>query len=489
MRHGVREGEAMMRHAIRTFPGDEDGASTILAIFWFILFCGIGGLAVDITNGYRVQTSMQAAADASAHAALIDLPDEAAAVATALEYAEINLPSEIYGTVLTADDVQLGLWVPQTRTFLPGAPSPNAVRVFLRSTEARGNPVWTSLLRIIGWQRWNVVVAAIAAYGEQACYNDGLLTLGLLDMEGEDNHYTNHICLHGEEGVDLQVDNTFDPGVSVTMPEGDDFVHPSGVCEKNTGLCTDPDPETNTTGALGVDSMADQIQSQLDKITPTLDALLSGDATQAEAALPAFMFDGSGNSLITNYEVQTVSPSFRFNEYEEGHVYHVECNSAGQQTDLAVDSHIKNIVVISDCILNNGKGTLFENVVLGSTAVGSGDKPLDLETIHLASDVRLGTDECELTEDGQVAPEQNRSGGVAILSEASIKTASGTEYKGVQMYAKGHIELTAGNEGIHGIAAYSGDGLHLTTGNSMASIYCGPVGGGGSSKISYALVD
>ena len=50
---------------IRGFLHDEDGASTILAIFWFILFVGLGGLAVDVTNGFRVQTMMQATADSA----------------------------------------------------------------------------------------------------------------------------------------------------------------------------------------------------------------------------------------------------------------------------------------------------------------------------------------------------------------------------------------------------------------------------------------
>ncbi len=51
----------------REFLRDEEGASTILGIFWFILCVGLGGLAVDITDAFRVQTMMQATADASAH--------------------------------------------------------------------------------------------------------------------------------------------------------------------------------------------------------------------------------------------------------------------------------------------------------------------------------------------------------------------------------------------------------------------------------------
>ncbi len=68
----------------RNFLNDELGGGTIMGLLWFILLVGITGLAVDVTDGFRSQTMLQATADASALAATIDLPDEAAAVATAV---------------------------------------------------------------------------------------------------------------------------------------------------------------------------------------------------------------------------------------------------------------------------------------------------------------------------------------------------------------------------------------------------------------------
>ena len=61
------------------FLNDEHGAGTIMGLLWFILLVGITGLAVDVTDGFRSRTMLQATADASALAAVIDLPDEAAA--------------------------------------------------------------------------------------------------------------------------------------------------------------------------------------------------------------------------------------------------------------------------------------------------------------------------------------------------------------------------------------------------------------------------
>ena len=56
--------------AFEMFLSDEDGAGTVWGLLWFILFVGIGGMAVDTTNAYRIQTIMQATADAAAHAAV-----------------------------------------------------------------------------------------------------------------------------------------------------------------------------------------------------------------------------------------------------------------------------------------------------------------------------------------------------------------------------------------------------------------------------------
>ena len=66
----------MGRKSLHEFLQDDSGAMTIWALFWFILFVGLLGLAVDTTNGFRVQTMMQATADAAAHGAALDLPDD-----------------------------------------------------------------------------------------------------------------------------------------------------------------------------------------------------------------------------------------------------------------------------------------------------------------------------------------------------------------------------------------------------------------------------
>ena len=74
----------------RCFWSDDRGAGTLWGMLWFMLIVGITGMAVDVTNGFRNRTMLQATADATSLAAVIDLPDDIAAVATAVPKKEIH---------------------------------------------------------------------------------------------------------------------------------------------------------------------------------------------------------------------------------------------------------------------------------------------------------------------------------------------------------------------------------------------------------------
>ncbi len=88
----------------RKFLNDELGGGTVMSLLWFILLVGIIGLAVDTINGLRHRTMLQvtADADAAALAGVIDLPNEAAVVASAVAFYAGNMPTALYGSVLKA---------------------------------------------------------------------------------------------------------------------------------------------------------------------------------------------------------------------------------------------------------------------------------------------------------------------------------------------------------------------------------------------------
>jgi len=94
------------------------------------------------------------------------------------------------------------------------------------------------------------------------------------------------------------------------------------------------------------------------------------------------------------------------------------------------------------------------NSVLGSRSGGNGK--IDKANVAAAAKVQLGLpDNC--------AP----LGGVMILSNASIHTASSTKIDGVQMIAAGDIDLGADDMGINGISAQSGQDITLTSNNEF----------------------
>ena len=105
----------MYAHMSRFFT-DQRGGGTIMGLIWFMLLVGITGMAVDSTNGFRSRTMLQATADATALAGAIDLPDEAAAVATAVAYSVENMGIDISGSVLDPAEVHVGLWDPDRKS-------------------------------------------------------------------------------------------------------------------------------------------------------------------------------------------------------------------------------------------------------------------------------------------------------------------------------------------------------------------------------------
>ena len=107
------------------FLKDQQGAGTIMDVVWFAALVGVCGVAVDMTNAYRVPTVLQATADASARPAAIYLPVVTmATVATVTETvaanAQINTPIDPNGEVVAMADVVAGEWDhPRHRDRLP----------------------------------------------------------------------------------------------------------------------------------------------------------------------------------------------------------------------------------------------------------------------------------------------------------------------------------------------------------------------------------
>ncbi len=158
---------------VRALLRDEGGSAiTMFAVF---LMVGAGFAAVVIDGGhlYSLKSKLQTTADAAVLAAVGDLPDEDAVLATAVALATKNMSVAEHGTVLAEADVVTGNWDADTRTFTPeddDVDPINAVRVVTRRSQANGNAAGLFFARVLGFNEVDMETSAIASSsGAGAC--------------------------------------------------------------------------------------------------------------------------------------------------------------------------------------------------------------------------------------------------------------------------------------------------------------------------------
>ena len=410
-----------------SFWQDDRGAGTLFGLLWFVLLVGITGMAVDITDGLRNRTMLQATADAAALAGAIDLPDQAAAVATAVSYAADNMGAEINGSVLDPDDVLVGLWDPATQSLDTTSLTPDAVMVTVRRSAENANAVPVNFLRIIGLQTWNVIAQAVAQRFIPDCLRDGLIAREIVDMAST-NNFVNQICIHGEQGVNLQRVNTFQSGVTVSMPSMSMLEVPADDIDANDGL-----PEALRENYLDP------------RMVNHIDAIIQGVLDRDPAVVPWY--------INLEWEVEDVEArNFSAATAVPHRIYHVTCPPM-RNLLLAANTLIDKIVLIADCKITIGAGSTLTDSFIASRSGGNpgpGDLNIGDANISSAGQVQIGKpDDCE---DG---------GGVQLFSNATMHFSALTNFDGVQLVAAGDIALGGNQYGINGISAQSGGTIFL----------------------------
>lgn len=436
--------------AICRFIRDEDGGYTLWSLVWFILFCLIGGLAVDATNAYRHQALLQSTADASALAGVTMLPDTEAAVAEALHYSTATLSDASHGEVLKGSDVVVGTWDAATHRFSAGGASPNAVRVVTRRSNLNDNPVSMSMLRIASIfglnPEWNINVDAIAIRYLPKCLNDGFVAMNRVDINSN-NNLSNFICLHGQTaGVDMQNHNTFAPGVQISMP--------------NLGLL--PDREN----LLGMNPGLAEALAEGDLYPRDIDFVdyrIAGLRNLDPNYVPDYMYrTGTNGEIIPPAKVTGSDLPATLAEYT---VYDISCDG---QLKLPSVQMVK-MVIVADCRIQSSAGTDLQDVVVATSYAGNN------AAIDLAAQTALGRpDNC--------AP----GGGVELYTPGDVNIAAQGNWHGLRVVAGRDVSLTALNVGIHGMSVQAGHDIRFTSNNDFA-LCSGSVPG--TFAWSYRLVD
>lgn len=420
---------------------DEAGGGTIMGLFWFMLLVAVAGLAVDTTDGLRNRTMLQATADAASLAAAIDLPNQVTAVNTATAYAEDNMKTGLHGIVLDPSDVHVGKWDKATMSLDTASATPDAVMVTVWRGDPNANPVPVQFLRIIGLQAWNVRAQAIAQRYIPECLREGLISRKMVDMSSN-NYFTNEICIHGQQGVDIQSNNTFDPGVIVSMYDLDTLQIPASGFDTNPGL-------HEALREQGLDA----------RMVDHIDDIIQGVLDRDPAVTPSY--------IDLEMDVIETQPNFNFDRMEPHRIYYVGCKP-NQNLVIPANSVIQHVALIADCQITIGAHATIMNSFIASRSGGKTDNGTlnrGDANITTAAGVQLGVpDNC--------AP----GGGVQLFSNATIGTSSSTKIDGVQMVATGEIALGAETEGINGISAQAGGNIDMTS-NNMFGLCQGGVPG------------
>ena len=204
------------------FKTDISGAVTASNVIWMVIFIGLGGLAVDSAQAFRIRAMLRAGADAGAHGAAAAMAMNTRNIhepenhmdptEVALDIVARTLPGSKMEDILRREEVEFGTWVSATHKFIPNHPDMDAVRVTLRRQENRLNPVPTFLLKILGRENWDVSASAVARIVDiqrGRCHNPILTARTRVDIENI-NAYVG-ICVRAHVTAEVAEDGAWVP--------------------------------------------------------------------------------------------------------------------------------------------------------------------------------------------------------------------------------------------------------------------------------------
>ncbi len=428
---GMMPGQAKHLHLpiLERFLRDEQGMVTHLALVLMVLIMLFSGLSLDTSNAWRTRLMLQTAADAAAHAGAMELPDETAALESALELAVDNLSASGNSTAISSGDVEFGKWDTQTRTFTAAGAPANAVRVTATRSSENSNAVPTFFLRLAGFESWNIQVHSIAYRASETCAIVDISTNGTVEFDDESDYY-NGYCVEGNAGADLGEDMEFDDDVTLYVADTNDISF-SG----SEGMSTLVGRGTGSSSATL--TYSDIIEEKSD-ISPTY-------TTDVETLADNYLdplYANQPNYINTAAAVIAVDASdVKYTSFIPGRIYEIQCGgSAGSKAQFYKETSISEVVIVSECQVQLGKNDVLSDVILISR--DSGDK-----SVYAAKEVELGDDDdCA---DG---------GGVQIYTAGDFSSKKKLEIYGLTISAVGKVTIKNKSNKIEGLrVAANGD--------------------------------
>lgn len=445
--------------AFGKFTADETGGMTGGGLIFITMFLAIGGLAVDVSNAISQRTQLQMSADSTAHAALYTRNYSLTATASqarteALAIGDVNMPESFFGEVLTAQDIQFGIWDAATRTFRPEETSRSAVRVLTHRDAAGENPVGTFLLKFAGFDSFDVRRSSVFETYVPDCLREGFVAENLVDIQSN-NTYRNGFCIHSNDVVSMNNNNYFEQGTVVSMPDSSRLDMPPSGNTSNEGLS-----QALRYGAMQIRliNALSQVQAapfstgsqamwyfiqlatqdgQLDYLTgaPRQITIVNGRPSPSGATSDAVQ---AGRDLLDRNGALALRPNA---------VNYAYCSSAS--TQLQIRQLLTNVVVITNCQVSFGSGGALENGLIATLSTSR-------SSISGASDTRIGRiDDCAT------------GGGAQLVSLGGMNFASGISIHGGQLLALSEISFAANGDGLRGTSIISGDTVSGTSNMQM----------------------
>lgn len=432
---------------IAAFHADEEGSMTILGLFFFICMAIIGSFALDVMSIYSARTHLQTAADQAAHAALYNrnLMDEDSAKAEALIIANATLPSWRYGFSLLASDIQFGQFDAETRAFTAENGAIGAVRVRTGFREGRGNALKSFLMKLVGMDQFSIVTESIYTAYLPGCMTEGFVAEGVVDIQSN-NVFSGGFCIHSNDYVSLNSNNTFEAGTVVSMPSIDDLDLPRSGFETNEGL----------SAALRSATMNIRVLARVENMVYKYE---NPTATYASYPIPSIAPDtpdlpdyitsatpiSSRQQTITTAEIYALEGNTG-----RGRVHMMDCKGGSGLTIDASAAPLRDVVIISPCEIKFASGSGIEDARIISKATSD-------DSISSPSGLRVGKrDNCA------------EGGGAQLITRGGMRFPAALEVNGSQLMAKGDINFAANADGLQGASLIAGGEISGTSNMNMS---------------------
>lgn len=427
----------------RRFIRDEQGAMTAWMLIWAVVFLGLAGVAVDVSNAFRNKAMLQITADTAAHAAignLISLEDEQLAVKAAVETAARNLSFDDAPDPVTDADVIFGLWDHSKRAFEPGDPSlasgmiAPAVQVTARRDEAAGNPVLTTFLRVMGVEFLDVAASSVAVTAFPPCAYNGIIAREWVTLTSNVD-FGDKMCIHGELG--LSTNNNLELGEDSTFSTPDTrHVSDGGNIDVPTSnyryVLEHAEPGT----MAPLDAEPENVRERIDELR---------DEIRTKSRYKEVTHGNGGNA----WDIEQ--------DYLDGYRYfELTCINSKDRfsfPNFKSITRLENVFIVTDCALKSSGSVYMKDIVLAV------DRPHDTEAIFLTGKTEVTTSATDCAD----------AGNFLAVTTGGMKFTADQSYANTRLIASRSLQYSAAPDVNWNISIQSWENVDMTAGGDFTS--------------------